>query len=50
MKKEIICIVCPMGCFLTVEHNQKKVQSTIGNRCSLGLDYAEKEVLNPEEH
>ena len=48
MKKEMICIVCPMGCFLTVEHDQKKVQSIIGNKCNLGLDYAEKEVLNPE--
>ena len=48
MKKEIICIVCPLGCFLTVDHSQTKVESIKGNRCKLGLEYAEKEVFNPE--
>ena len=48
MKKEMICIVCPMGCFLTVDHSQRKIESIEGNRCNLGLEYAEKEVFNPE--
>ena len=48
MKKEIICIVCPMGCHLNVEYTQKTVLSISGNRCKLGLEYAEKESFNPE--
>jgi CxxC motif-containing protein len=48
MRKEIICIGCPLGCILTVDHNQKKVQEISGNRCNQGLKYAEKELFNPE--
>ncbi len=48
MKKEIICIMCPLGCSLTVYYTQKAIQSIEGNQCKLGLEYAEKEILNPE--
>ena len=48
MKKEIICIICPLGCSLTVEYAQKVIQSIEGNQCKLGLEYAEKEIFNPE--
>ena len=48
MRKEIICIVCPLGCLLIIDYNQIKVQEISGNRCSQGLQYAEKELFNPE--
>ena len=48
MKKEIICIGCPMGCPLKVRYNQQKVLRVQGNKCKIGLDYAEKECFNPE--
>jgi len=48
MKKEMICIVCPLGCSLTVDYTQRAIQSVEGNQCKLGLEYAEKEILNPE--
>jgi CxxC motif-containing protein len=48
MRKEIVCIGCPLGCPLTVDHNQKTVQKISGNRCNLGSQYAEKELFNPE--
>ena len=48
MKKEMICISCPLGCPLTVDYTQKTLKSISGNRCKLGLDYAEKESFNPE--
>lgn len=48
MKKEMICIGCPMGCYLTVDYYGKKVRSVSGNRCKVGLEYAEKEISNPE--
>ena len=47
MKKEIICIICPLGCSLTVEYAQKVIQGIEGNQCKLGLEYAEKEIFNP---
>lgn len=48
MKKELICIGCPMGCYLTVDYDGKTIHSVSGNRCKVGLEYAEKEISNPE--
>ena len=48
MKKEMICIVCPMGCYLTVAYLGTKISDVSGNRCKVGLEYAEKEMSNPE--
>jgi CxxC motif-containing protein len=48
MKKELICIGCPMGCYLTVNYVGKTIKSVTGNRCKVGLEYAEKEISNPE--
>ena len=48
MTKELICIGCPMGCYLAVEHVGKKMCAVSGNRCKVGFQYAEKEISNPE--
>ena len=48
MKKKMICIGCPLGCFLNVDYFEKTIQSVNGNRCKVGLEYAEKEIFNPE--
>ena len=48
MKKEMICIGCPMGCYLTVDHVGTKIRDFSGNRCKVGQQYAEKEISNPE--
>jgi CxxC motif-containing protein len=48
MKKEIICIGCPMGCYLCVDYVGTKMRDVSGNRCKVGLEYAEKEISNPE--
>ena len=48
MKTKMICIGCPMGCYLTVDCNGKTIKKVEGNRCQVGLDYAEKEITNPE--
>ncbi len=43
--KQLICIVCPKGCHLSVEEeNGFKVT---GNGCSRGVDYARKELTHP---
>jgi CxxC motif-containing protein len=43
--KELICIVCPMGCHLEVDvENDYK---TTGNKCPRGAIYAKKELTAP---
>jgi CxxC motif-containing protein len=48
MKKEMICIGCPMGCYLAVDYIGTTISGVGGNRCKVGLEYAEKEISNPE--
>jgi len=48
VKKEMICIGCPMGCYLIVDYDGKTIRDISGNRCKVGLEYAEKEISNPE--
>ena len=44
MVKELICIVCPRGCHLTVDTELEKVT---GNTCKRGEIYGLNEVKNP---
>lgn len=48
MKKELVCIGCPLGCPLSVDYIDKTIASVKGNRCKVGLEYAKKECCNPE--
>lgn len=43
MRTELTCIVCPMGCQLTVDDKQH----VTGNLCKRGTSYAIKELTNP---
>ncbi|RKD23594.1 CxxC motif-containing protein [Caminicella sporogenes DSM 14501] len=45
-KKEMVCIVCPLGCRLTVTKNDDEYTVT-GNKCNRGKEYAIKEMTNP---
>lgn len=42
-KRELICIVCPRGCHLTVDENL----NVSGNSCKRGEVYGKNEVTNP---
>lgn len=44
MKKELICIICPRGCALTVNTDPLSVS---GNACPKGAQYGRDEVLSP---
>ncbi len=44
MKKDMICIVCPVGCHVSIDTDTMEVT---GNRCPRGDKYAKKEVTNP---
>ncbi len=48
MKKELICITCPMGCHLDVTYGKEKLIEVQGNTCPRGVQYAEKEIFHPE--
>lgn len=48
MKREMVCISCPVGCRLTVTWEDDP--STIdvkGNRCARGEEYGREEILAP---
>ena len=47
MKKELTCIVCPIGCTLSVELEGERVVSVSGNTCKRGETYAINEFTNP---
>ena len=46
-KREMICIVCPVGCPLEVEIENDVVTKVTGNTCKIGETYAQKECTNP---
>ena len=46
-EKERTCIVCPIGCRLTVEVNDDRSISVSGNRCKRGKEYAQEEFRDP---
>lgn len=45
--KEMICIICPLGCRLRVDDNNKEDIKVTGNGCNRGIAYAKSEILNP---
>ena len=47
MKQELTCIICPVGCPLTVEVENGNVISVTGNTCKRGEAYAKDECTNP---
>lgn len=48
MKAEYTCIVCPVGCSLTVTAEGDQIVDITGCECQKGKDYAAKEHTNPE--
>ncbi len=47
-KKEITCIVCPVGCLMEVIIEDGKVVEVRGNECKRGVDYAHQEAIMPK--
>ncbi len=47
MKKNLTCIVCPIGCSLTAEIEEGVVTEVHGNTCPRGKAYAESECIAP---
>ena len=47
MKKNLICVSCPLGCPIEVEIENGEVISVTGNTCKRGDAYARAEITNP---
>ena len=45
--KELTCIVCPLGCHITVTLNKGKVVNVKGYSCPKGKEYAYQEIVQP---
>ena len=48
MKREMICISCPIGCRLTAEWENEDDISISGNQCPRGEIYGKEEILAPK--
>ena len=46
--KNLTCIICPLGCDLSIELEDGKVVSVAGNTCKRGAEYANNECTNPQ--
>ncbi|HAL63603.1 MAG TPA: hypothetical protein DCO93_04065 [Clostridiales bacterium] len=47
MKRNLTCIVCPMGCSIDVEIENGEVKEISGNTCKRGAEYAKNECISP---
>ena len=47
MKKDMICISCPLGCRISVEWDTDNEILVTGNKCLRGEIYGKEEVLSP---
>ena len=48
MERKLTCIICPLGCEMTVVTEDKKVLEVTGNTCPRGKAYAESECIAPK--
>ncbi|KUO70270.1 MAG: hypothetical protein APF77_04345 [Clostridia bacterium BRH_c25] len=46
-KKDIICIICPIGCKITVSGEESRIDSMEGHTCKRGEGYAKDEFIHP---
>jgi CxxC motif-containing protein len=47
-KRNLTCIICPLGCKIEVELSEGKAFNIEGNACDRGLSYAKEECTSPK--
>jgi CxxC motif-containing protein len=47
MNREIVCIMCPLGCRMWVRVEEAAILHVKGNKCKEGLEYAQQEISFP---
>jgi CxxC motif-containing protein len=45
---KIICIGCPKGCSISINHDRKSIKTIDGYSCKNGLEYAQNEFTAPK--
>lgn len=45
--KELVCIICPLGCNLKAVISGGRIEEIAGNTCPRGAEYARKELTDP---
>lgn len=45
--KRLVCVGCPIGCPLQLEHRGTELVEVFGNECNRGAKYAEQEFKDP---
>jgi CxxC motif-containing protein len=48
IKREVVCLLCPMGCVINVYLKDDNIIKVTGNKCKRGIDFAKEEVINPK--
>ncbi len=48
MQKTFTCIICPIGCEITVTATGDTIEKIEGNECKRGIQYVTDEFLNPK--
>jgi CxxC motif-containing protein len=46
-EKKITCIICPIGCEITVQGEGDRIDSITGHTCKRGEEYARSEFTHP---
>ena len=48
MESEITCIICPIGCEITVHHKEGEITNIEGDQCKKGIEYVKEELFDPK--
>jgi CxxC motif-containing protein len=48
MESKITCIICPIGCEVTIQYEGGEIVEIEGHQCKKGLPYAEEELIDPK--
>jgi CxxC motif-containing protein len=46
-RRQFVCIGCPVGCPLQLEHRDAEILEIAGNECDRGAKYARQEFTDP---
>lgn len=48
MESEITCIICPIGCEMTIHHKEGIITKIEDHQCKKGIGYAKEELFDPK--
>jgi CxxC motif-containing protein len=48
MESKITCIICPIGCEVTILHKEGIITNMEGHQCKKGIEYVKEELFDPK--